>query len=79
MVCGLWSAGGETSYDVRGNSFSSESKAELYVSNSNLMSGMNPGVSAPDLVPFELPKTDKLVRISFYSEFNKAPVSVPLS
>ena len=76
---GLWSAGGETAYDARGNSFSSESEAELYVSNSNLMGGINPGVSAPDVIPFELPMNDRLVRMSFYAGFNEAPVSVALS
>jgi hypothetical protein len=75
---GLWSAGGETAYDAQGKSFSSESDAELYVSNSNLMSGINPGVSAPDVVPFELPMNDKLVRMSFFGGFNEAAVSVPL-
>ena|ERR1039458_9337747 len=75
---GMWSAGGETAYDSRGNSFSSESDAELYVSNSNLLSGINPGVSAPDVVPFELPMNDKLVRMSFYGGINVA-VSVPLN
>jgi hypothetical protein len=76
---GLWSAGGETAYDARGNSFSSESEAELYVSNSNLISPMNPGVSAPDVVPIEPPMSDRLVRISFYAGFNEAPVSVAFS
>jgi hypothetical protein len=74
-----WSAGGETAYDARGDSFSSESEAELYVSNSNLMSGLNPGVSAPDVIPFELSMTDRLVRIDFPGGFNEASVSVPLT
>jgi hypothetical protein len=74
-----WSAGGETGYDARGNSFSSESEAELYVSNSNLMGEMNPGVSAPDVIPFELPMNDHLVRISFPGGFNEPSASVSVS
>jgi hypothetical protein len=74
-----WSSGGETAYDARGNTFSSESEAELYVSNSNLMDPMNPGVTAPDIVPFELPVNDRLVRMSLYSGFSESAISVPLT
>ena len=73
-----WSSGGETAYDARGGTFSSESEAELYVSNSNLMQPINPGVEAPDIIPFELPMSDRLVRMSLYAGFN-ASVSVPLT
>ena len=72
-------AGSATAYDARGNSFSSESEADLYVSNSALMDPLNPGIELPDVVPFELSKSDRLVRISFYAGFAKAPVSVPLT
>ena len=73
-----WSSGGETAYDARGDTFSSESEAELYVSNSNLMQPINPGVEAPDIIPFELPMSVRLVRMSLYAGFN-ASVSVPLT
>jgi hypothetical protein len=74
----LWSAGSETAYDAKGRNFSSESEAELYVSNSNLFGVMNPGVSAPDVIPFQLPMSDRLVRISFPTASNEAQVSVAL-
>lgn len=74
----FWSAGGETGYDPRGSSFSSESLAELYVSNSNLFGSMNPGVSAPDVIPFELPSNDKLVRVTFPAGFTGDSASISL-
>jgi hypothetical protein len=72
-----WSAGGQVAYDTRGDSFTSESDALLYVSNPNV-GPLNPGLSEPDIIPFELPTSDKLTKIDLYAGNSVTPVVVPL-
>ena len=74
----MWSAGGQTAFDERSRSFSSESMALMYVSNSNF-SGLNPGMSEPDVIPFELPLGDRLTRNELYAGYTGSPAIVPLT
>lgn len=67
----------QAAYDAAGRQFSSDSDADLYVSNPFLT--LNPGVSGLDVVPFELPMSDSLTRMTFGAVGLPSPVSVSLN
>lgn len=71
-----FSAASPLAFDSKGDKFSADNNAVLYVSNPFLT--LNPGVSGLDVVPFQLAMGTRLTSLEFYGPDPLTPVSVSI-
>jgi hypothetical protein len=71
-------ASNQYAYDAQNRQFSADETGALYISNSNSVAQVNPGVTIVALVPFQIPASDKIVRLELHDSAFSGGVQVDI-
>ena len=71
-------ASNQYAYDASNHQFSADTTGSIYISNSNYIAQVNPGVSITAVVPFQIPQTANIVSLELHDSAYSGGVGVKL-